>query len=144
MIGITPAALIFSGRYELWTAHHPASLNALSIADRDTALCTLDEDDRRDADEHDEQDEHGGRDTHAQIGLKVDRREDRRRNRNDDRGEDDERHAITNTTLRDELAIHMMIAVPTTNVKTTKKSLKKPGTSGLNTMPYDADLNSSR
>ena len=40
--------------------------------------------------------------------------------------------------------IHMMIAVPTTNVKTTKKSLKKPGTSGLNTMPYDADLNSSR
>ena len=40
--------------------------------------------------------------------------------------------------------IHMMSAVPTTSVNTTRMSVTQPGTASVNCTPYCGDLNSSR
>ena len=86
------------------TAHHLATLHALGVVHRDTALCALHEDDRGDAHEHHGQDKHRNGDAHTGISGQVNRREDGRRHTADDAHEDDKRHAVADAALRDELA----------------------------------------
>ena len=92
------------GKVRALTAHNLTTLNALCITNWDTTLSTLHEDNRRDAKQYHNQNKDGYRNAHTHICIQVDRREDSRRNRRDDRHEDDQRHAIANTMLSDELA----------------------------------------
>lgn len=85
-------------------AEHLAPLNALGIVHRDATLCALDEDDERNAHDHHGYDERRDGQAHACGISQVHRRENSRGNARHDAHEDDERHAVADTPLRDKLA----------------------------------------
>ncbi len=79
-------------------------MHSLGIVHGDTPLCALNKYDERNAGEYHCQYENSKRNAHPDIRRNVDRREDRRWNTGNDAHEDDERHAVSNSTLRYELA----------------------------------------
>ena len=85
-------------------AHHLAPLHALGVVHGDATLRALHEDDRGDARQHHEDDECRDGNAHAQVRRQIHRREDGARHARHDAHEDDERHAVADAALRDELA----------------------------------------
>lgn len=85
-------------------AEHLAALNAFGVVHRNATLSALDEYDERDAHDHHTYDERRDGYAHARGVGQVHRREDRRGNARHDAHEDDERHAVADAALRDELS----------------------------------------
>ena len=99
MTGMMPAWLTLSGMYVERAAEHLAADHPAGVLHRDPALGLLDEDDGRDDDQTDQH--HDAEDPPALGLLDVPQRRGEGR---DDLGEDQDRHAVADAAVGDELA----------------------------------------
>ena len=87
------------------SAHHTPADDAFRVLHRNAPLASLHQDDKRDNRDHDRDDDRQveeipvAGDENARVNLS-----DRARQPDDDTGEDDQRHAIADTSLADLLA----------------------------------------
>ena len=97
--GIIPAEFTGIGIYVLWPCITRRPHHALGILHRDTPLCLLHEDDRRDDQRRDDSQDHDQNDL---VGLQL--RPDQAGQARDDAGEDNDRDAVADPVFGDQLA----------------------------------------